>query len=85
MDAADLDHRPRIRLEVIAEGIESEIQRDLLVSMGCQFGQGYLLAMPMGASQAETLARIGTHQVPSLPRQAPETQEAVKPTLPAPG
>jgi diguanylate cyclase (GGDEF)-like protein len=74
-----------LRLEVIAEGIESEIQRDLLVSMGCQFGQGYLLAMPMGANQAETLARIGTHQVPSLPRQAPETPEAAKPTLPAPG
>ena len=38
-----------LRLEVIAEGIESEIQRDLLTSMGCQFGQGYLLAMPMPA------------------------------------
>ena len=71
-----------LRLEVIAEGIESEIQRDLLVSMGCQFGQGYLVAMPMAAKQAETLARIGSHQVPSLPRQAPG---AVKPTLPAPG
>jgi diguanylate cyclase (GGDEF)-like protein/PAS domain S-box-containing protein len=60
-----------LRLEVIAEGIESEIQRDLLTSMGCQFGQGYLLAMPMPAGQAETLARIGAHMVPSLPRQAP--------------
>ena len=38
-----------LRLDVIAEGIESEVQRDLLVSMGCQFGQGYLLAMPMPA------------------------------------
>jgi len=71
-----------LRLEVIAEGIESEIQRDMLVSMGCQFGQGYLLAMPMAGNQAETLARIGSHQVPSLPRQSPE---AAKPTLPAPG
>jgi diguanylate cyclase (GGDEF)-like protein/PAS domain S-box-containing protein len=59
-----------LRLEVIAEGIESEIQRDLLTSMGCQFGQGYLLAMPMPASQAETLVRVGSHLVPSLPRQA---------------
>ncbi len=59
-----------LRLEVIAEGIESDIQRDLLTSMGCQFGQGYLLAMPMPAAQAETLARIGAHLVPSLPRQA---------------
>ena len=60
-----------LQLDVIAEGIESEVQRDLLTSMGCQFGQGYLLAMPMPASQAETLARIESHLVPSLPRQAP--------------
>jgi EAL domain-containing protein (putative c-di-GMP-specific phosphodiesterase class I) len=57
-----------LQLEVIAEGIESEVQRDLLISMGCQFGQGYLLAMPLGANQAEALARIGHKLVPSLPR-----------------
>ena len=60
-----------LRLEVIAEGIESEVQRDLLISMGCQFGQGYLLAMPLAPNQAATLARIGSHLVPSLPRQVP--------------
>jgi EAL domain-containing protein (putative c-di-GMP-specific phosphodiesterase class I) len=70
-----------LRLEVIAEGIESEIQRDLLTSMGCQFGQGYLLAMPMPAGQAETLARIGSHLVPSLPRQA---LPVVRPGEPSP-
>jgi len=59
-----------LQLEVIAEGIESELQRDLLTSMGCQFGQGYLLAMPMDADRAETLARIGPRTFPSLPRQA---------------
>jgi diguanylate cyclase (GGDEF)-like protein len=53
-----------LRLEVIAEGIESEVQRDLLTSMGCQFGQGYLLAMPMATSQAEAVARIGSQLVP---------------------
>jgi EAL domain-containing protein (putative c-di-GMP-specific phosphodiesterase class I) len=57
-----------LQLEVIAEGIESEVQRDLLISMGCQYGQGYLLAMPLGANQAEALARIGHKLVPSLPR-----------------
>jgi diguanylate cyclase (GGDEF)-like protein/PAS domain S-box-containing protein len=61
-----------LRLQVIAEGIESEVQRDLLTAMGCQFGQGYLLAMPMAAHDAEHLARIGFRQVLSLPRQMPE-------------
>ena len=70
-----------LRLDVIAEGIESQIERDLLTSMGCQFGQGYLLAMPMAASQAEKLARLGPHLVPSLPGQRPEPGTA-KPTLP---
>jgi len=63
------------QLQVIAEGIENEVQWDLLTSMGCQYGQGYLLAMPMPAQQAETLTRIGSRFIPSLPRQAagPET------------
>ena len=53
-----------LRLEVIAEGIENEVQRDLLVMMGCQFGQGYLLAMPMTPEEAETLISIGRAVVP---------------------
>ena len=57
-------------LEVIAEGIETEAQRDLLVSMGCQFGQGYLLAMPVEADHAEALVRIGRGLVPELPRMS---------------
>ena len=63
-----------LRLEVIAEGIESEVQRDLLTSMGCHYGQGYVLAMPMPASEAETLARIESHLVPSLTHQVPEAR-----------
>ena len=61
-----------LRLDVIAEGIESEVQRDLLTSMGCQFGQGYLLAMPMEAGPAERLARTGARLIPRLPRSLPE-------------
>ena len=57
-----------LELEVIAEGIENEVQRDLLVMMGCQYGQGYLLAMPMAADDAEALASIGGAVVPELPR-----------------
>ena len=57
-----------LHLAVIAEGIETEVQRDLLVSMGCQYGQGYLLAMPMAPVQAEALVRAGHSLVPELPR-----------------
>jgi diguanylate cyclase (GGDEF)-like protein/PAS domain S-box-containing protein len=73
-----------LQLEVIAEGIESELQRDLLISMGCQFGQGYLLAMPMEAHRAEALARIGSRTIPSLPRQVPDLGTA-RSALPTPG
>ncbi|WP_031114051.1 EAL domain-containing protein, partial [Streptomyces sp. NRRL S-146] len=39
-------------LQVIAEGIEDTAQRDLLVGMGCRFGQGYLFARPMTVEQS---------------------------------
>lgn len=32
--------------EVIAEGIESEAQRDVLLELGCRMGQGYLFQQP---------------------------------------
>jgi EAL domain-containing protein (putative c-di-GMP-specific phosphodiesterase class I) len=54
-------------LTVIAEGIESEVQRDMLISMGCHHGQGYLLAAPMPAAEAEALLRVGGGLVPQLP------------------
>jgi EAL domain-containing protein (putative c-di-GMP-specific phosphodiesterase class I) len=65
-----------LQLDVIAEGIESEVQRDLLTSMGCQYGQGYLLAMPMAPNQAESLARIGSRRFPRLPHQASDPASA---------
>ncbi|TVZ03810.1 EAL domain-containing protein [Trebonia kvetii] len=48
-----------LSLDVIAEGIETEVQRDLLSSMDCHYGQGFLLAMPMPLTEAEELARNG--------------------------
>ncbi|MFN8892892.1 MAG: EAL domain-containing protein, partial [Betaproteobacteria bacterium] len=34
-------------LNVVAEGVESEAQRDVLVALGCDELQGYLFAKPM--------------------------------------
>lgn len=36
-----------LRLKTVAEGIETEEQRDILRDMHCDFGQGYLCARPM--------------------------------------
>ena len=40
-------------LKVIAEGVETAVQRDLLIAAGCDYGQGYLFARPMPAQDFE--------------------------------
>ena len=42
-------------MDVVAEGIETQEQRDVLIALGCQYGQGYLLGRP--APVAHWLAR----------------------------
>lgn len=44
-------------LEVIAEGIENETQRDVIAREGCGFYQGFLRAPPMDAGRFEELIR----------------------------
>ena len=39
-----------LSLAVVAEGVETEGQRDALVALGCQMGQGYLFGRPGPAS-----------------------------------
>ncbi|HYW49801.1 MAG TPA: EAL domain-containing protein [Gemmatimonadaceae bacterium] len=39
-----------LQLRTIAEGIEVETQRAILLQLGCEFGQGYLYARPMLAA-----------------------------------
>lgn len=44
--AAILTLSRSLGLEVVAEGIESEAQREALLELGCELGQGYLFARP---------------------------------------
>ncbi len=42
-------------MQVVAEGVETTAQRDLLIGAGCDFGQGYLFARPMPAQALDVL------------------------------
>lgn len=42
-------------LETIAEGVETEAQREILADIGCDFAQGHLFARPLGAAEARAL------------------------------
>ena len=55
-----------LRMTIIASGIESAAQRDLLISLGCPFGQGYLMSRPLGPDAAEALVRVGRRLAPEL-------------------
>ncbi|HEX3101836.1 MAG TPA: EAL domain-containing protein, partial [Pyrinomonadaceae bacterium] len=46
-------------IEVVAEGIETTQQLDILRSLGCKAGQGYLFSRPVTAEIAENFLRQG--------------------------
>ncbi len=58
----------RLGIAVVAEGVETEVQRQLLADALCPFGQGYLFARPMPAAEFE--------QVYLRPAQAPVCENA---------
>lgn len=54
-------------LKVVAEGIETEEQKDKLYDLGCDLGQGYFFARPMAAEQFEAfVSKIPEHSFQPL-------------------
>jgi EAL domain-containing protein (putative c-di-GMP-specific phosphodiesterase class I) len=63
LDGLDTDHRDAplmqailaigvgMDIELVAEGVETRAQRELLCLSGCHYGQGYLFARPLPADE----------------------------------
>jgi diguanylate cyclase (GGDEF)-like protein/PAS domain S-box-containing protein len=56
-----------LRLQVLAEGVETEEQREFLLRCGCQFGQGRLFGEPVSADEFfDMVLRQATGKFPIL-------------------
>ncbi len=55
-----------LNIDVVAEGIETSEQYQLLRELGCRFGQGYLFARPMPAAQVSSLLRLPGRVLPTV-------------------
>jgi len=73
-----------LKMRVIAEGIETETQLNLLQNLGCDYGQGYLLARPQNVEAAEKV--LYEHKtwlpVPLLKIEEPTQQSFADANLP---
>ena len=54
-----------LKMGVVAEGVETEEQRELLHQMGCGQAQGYLLSRPISLEKI-----IGLIKLQNMPAQA---------------
>ena len=45
----------KLGIKVIAEGVETQFQHDILTKAGCDFGQGYLYSKPVSLAEFERL------------------------------
>jgi EAL domain-containing protein (putative c-di-GMP-specific phosphodiesterase class I) len=71
-----------LRISVVAEGIETEAQFEILRAMGCDVGQGYLFARPLPAVEAGRLLSPGRSSAST--RAEPLTAPVADP-VPLPG
>lgn len=58
-------------IDVVAEGVETEAQKDFLEQLNCATAQGYLLSRPMDPAQANILFRKHDCHIP-VPSEASE-------------
>jgi len=50
-----------LKMEIVAEGVETQAQYDFLRTLGCDTGQGYLIAAPLPAPEFAEFMTTATH------------------------
>jgi diguanylate cyclase (GGDEF)-like protein len=54
----------KLGLDVICEGVELEVQANILIAMGAEFSQGFFYSRPVAAHEAEMLLAAGFDEPP---------------------
>ena len=68
----------KLGMKVVAEGVETAEQAEVLVRLGCQLGQGYLYSRPHAAADVTTLLHSFAQPVPQpVPMTTPKSRVAV--------
>ena len=62
-------------MTVIAEGVETDVERECVASAGCRFAQGFLFARPMTAKNAELLIYGDSHETNKMRPMALRTDD----------
>ena len=60
-----------LRLQAVAEGVETGVQADILTALGCQHGQGYFFSRPVAPGCGRGAPRPGPARG-AAPDPAPE-------------
>jgi EAL domain-containing protein (putative c-di-GMP-specific phosphodiesterase class I) len=75
----------KLGLQVVAEGIETAAERDLLTAMNCPYGQGYLYSAPLTSTEViGWLTHPGPRVPPEVPTPRPTAESTVDQPDPAP-
>ena len=64
-----------LKLDVVAEGIETESQHEILKSMGCKYAQGFLYSRPLAPQELFNFV-IADNPIPSTPPVLPMIDSA---------
>ncbi len=54
-----------LELTTVAEGVESQVEADLLCKLGCDMAQGYLYSKPLSAERAGQWLRMSEERMPA--------------------